>query len=99
MGKKIPSPPGLEDWIGVSRALHWTLYGGEDFELILTMAAPSAELWLAALKKTEHVLKLTESRQPRQIGVITEPKTVSLCFPDGAQQSLALSAGFQHFTH
>ncbi|MGA1263510.1 MAG: thiamine-phosphate kinase [Prochlorothrix sp.] len=33
--EQLPQPPGLGTWRGAAQALEWTLYGGEDFELVL----------------------------------------------------------------
>ncbi|MEL6248254.1 MAG: thiamine-phosphate kinase [Cyanobacteria bacterium J06627_15] len=40
VGANIPPltlAPGLAAWVGEARALDWTLYGGEDFELVLSL--------------------------------------------------------------
>ncbi|MEM9771052.1 MAG: thiamine-phosphate kinase, partial [Cyanobacteria bacterium P01_D01_bin.73] len=34
-GDRLPTPAGLSDWVGQDKAQNWTLYGGEDFELVL----------------------------------------------------------------
>ncbi|HEY9889496.1 MAG TPA: thiamine-phosphate kinase, partial [Candidatus Obscuribacterales bacterium] len=39
---RLPLAPSLKAWVGATTALEWGLYGGEDFELILTLPAETA---------------------------------------------------------
>jgi thiamine-monophosphate kinase len=38
----LPIPPALVDWVGKDTALEWSLYGGEDFELVICLPAETA---------------------------------------------------------
>ncbi len=37
-GDRLPQPPGLAAWVGTATAADWTLFGGEDFELLLGLS-------------------------------------------------------------
>ncbi len=39
----IPIPPGFENWLTKEQILNWILYGGEDFELVLTLPETNAK--------------------------------------------------------
>lgn len=39
----VPIPQALLQWVSPEQALHWALYGGEDFELVLTLPWQAAE--------------------------------------------------------
>jgi thiamine-monophosphate kinase len=90
----LPIPPGLNDWVGQSTAIAWTLYGGEDFELILTLPENIAQTWLQTVRST---LTLPANHCPRPIGRITPNPDVCLLTPDCHRQTLDLKQGFQHF--
>lgn len=92
--KTLPIPAGLIDWVGPSTAIAWTLYGGEDFELILTMAEATAQQWLQILSTT---LDLSPERLPRQIGLVTAQPDICLINTDGTATPLTPQKGFQHF--
>jgi len=92
--EQIPMPPGLVEWVGPSTAIAWTLYGGEDFELVLTLPEPSARQWL---ENVANNLTLPSTPCPRPIGMITTNPDVVLLTPDCQQQKLDLKQGFQHF--
>ncbi|AIE74249.1 Thiamine-monophosphate kinase [Synechocystis sp. PCC 6714] len=91
--EKLPIAQGLAHWVGPETATAWTLYGGEDFELILTLSPLLAQRWLAAIAP----LNLTPARFPRIIGRIVDGTAVSLIFDNGAREKLSLEQGFQHF--
>ena len=59
---QIPLPPGLSATVGPETALHWTLYGGEDFELVLCLPPEIAE-------------QLTQTQFGIAIGTTTSPDT------------------------
>jgi thiamine-monophosphate kinase len=80
----LPIPPGLVEWQGAETALNWTLYGGEDFELVLCLPmAIACELC---------------DRQPGAIviGQITAEPGVWIGAGDDALE-LSLDRGFRHF--
>lgn len=79
----LPIPPELLQWVSLEKAKQWTLYGGEDFELVLMLPQPSAE-------KLQQYL----GNQARIIGEITEKTEVRVL---GDSSNLDLSQGFQHW--
>lgn len=86
---RLPIPPGLIDWVGEERAIAWTLYGGEDFELVLCLPIDLADKLVAQCGKGAAM-----------IGTTTIDPTVWLVdsshrHPD---QPLTLGQGFQHFS-
>ncbi len=80
----LPIPIGLVDWQGAETALNWTLYGGEDFELILCLSGALA-------------LELCD-RHPEAIiiGEITTGTKVWIGTGNDAIE-LSLDRGFRHF--
>lgn len=86
---QIPMPPALKKLTTPALALEWSLYGGEDFELVLCLP-PEAATWLIA-----HF-----GGQAAMIGTITETST-DVCLVDHTGQfedeTLSLDRGFQHF--
>jgi thiamine-monophosphate kinase len=85
---KIPLPSAFNQWLTPERSLHYALYGGEDFELVLCLP-PSAALTL--------VQKLGAGAAI--IGKITPDSPVILQYENEKipDQVLSLSQGFQHF--
>jgi thiamine-monophosphate kinase len=80
--------PAISQLVSPQKALEWILYGGEDFELVLTLPYQEAEVLVAQLGRGSAI-----------VGSIVEGKEVVLvdrqdpCF----SQVLSLTAGFQHF--
>ena len=91
--EKLPIPQGLIDWVGLETAREWTLYGGEDFELILAIPPLEAQKWLTAIAS----LDLPPNRSPRVIGQIMTETEVCLISGNGTREKLSLEQGFQHF--
>lgn len=91
--EKLPIPQGLTDWVGLETAREWTLYGGEDFELILAIPPLEAQKWLMAIAS----LDLSPNRSPRVIGQITNGTEVLLVLEEERVEKLSLQRGFQHF--
>jgi thiamine-monophosphate kinase len=86
---QIPIHPALQQWQSSPKALHWALYGGEDFELVLCLPLDLAQ-------------RLVEQLAPGAaiVGTITADRTVRLrdrtgSYPD---DMLTLDQGFQHFS-
>ena len=84
----IPQSSVLSNLVSSQKALDWTLYGGEDFELVLCLPLEPAEALVEQLGEGAAV-----------IGNITTGNEVCLTdnsstYPD---QLLTLSRGFQHF--
>ena len=87
--RKIPVSPTFDHWLTEERSLEYSLYGGEDFELVLCLPPETALTLVQQL-----------STNARIIGTITQTNQVILQdknrkFPD---QVLNLSQGFQHFS-
>ncbi len=85
---QIPVPQVFDHWLTKEQALQYSLYGGEDFELVLCLPKQPADKLVQILGQGAAV-----------IGEITNTSTVILQdqkkeFPD---QVLTLSQGFQHF--
>ena len=57
---QLPIPPGLAESVGLEKAEHWCLYGGEDFELVLALEPRWAEA-LIADGQGVHIGEVTES--------------------------------------
>lgn len=86
---RLPIPAALQKtrFCDLETAVHWTLYGGEDFELVLGLPQAAAEA-------------LAEQLQDATIiGEITTGSEVRLIDPSGTvpPQRLTLEQGFQHF--
>ena len=86
--QQVPVAPGLIAWVGAERALDWTLYGGEDFELVLCLPPQLAAALLALLGPGAAI-----------VGQIREAPEVWLEDRSGQTQPrrLSLEQGFQHF--
>ncbi|MDZ8055370.1 MAG: thiamine-phosphate kinase [Aulosira sp. ZfuVER01] len=87
--KQIPFPEAFEHWLTPEQALNYTLYGGEDFELVLCLPTDAASALVKQLGQDTSI-----------IGTITSGTKVLLHdenteIPD---QVLNLSQGFQHFS-
>ena len=79
--ESLPIPDELLRWLSLEQALNWTLYGGEDFELVLTLPRQFAELLQEKLGNSARI-----------IGEITTETEVKL-----SESNLDLSQGFQHW--
>lgn len=90
---QLPIARGLTDWVGIETAIAWTLYGGEDFELVLALPPSIAQPWLKEVSQ----LDFPPGRCPQAIGKIVTGNDVLLTFPDGEVERISLDKGFQHF--
>ncbi|MBK1990481.1 thiamine-phosphate kinase [Sphaerospermopsis aphanizomenoides BCCUSP55] len=86
---KIPLPSAFNHWLTPERSLHYALYGGEDFELVLCLPPQAAFTLVQKLGAGAAI-----------VGKITPGSTVMLehenkKIPD---QVLTLNQGFQHFS-
>jgi len=84
---RIPIPDALTT-AAPEQALEWALYGGEDFELVLTLPPAIATTLAAQLGNSTAI-----------IGEVVAGATVQLVDDTGQQPAIALSLnqGFQHF--
>lgn len=84
---QLPICPELIDWVGADQALDWTLYGGEDFELVMAVPPDWSQPLLSQLGPTA-----------RAIGTITQDPQVTLYLEEtGMALPLNSNQGFQHF--
>ncbi|MBD2450859.1 thiamine-phosphate kinase [Nostoc sp. FACHB-152] len=86
---KIPVPASFEHWLKPEQSIKYALYGGEDFELVLSLPKEQANTLVKKLGQDAAI-----------IGTITSGSQVLLHdehqkIPD---QVLSLSQGFQHFS-
>lgn len=86
---RLPIPPGLVEWVGLPQATHWTLYGGEDFELVLFLPLKIAQKLVAQLGDGAAI-----------IGRTTLDPAVFLADAGGKPpyERLTLEQGFQHYS-
>ncbi|AKG23898.1 thiamine-phosphate kinase [Calothrix sp. 336/3] len=84
----LPIPPTFFHWLSPTQAREYTLYGGEDFELVLCLPAELAQKLVSQIGQGAVI-----------IGNITESSTVMLrdIHKKNPDQILNLSQGFQHF--
>ncbi|MEA5576959.1 thiamine-phosphate kinase [Anabaena sp. UHCC 0451] len=86
---KIPLPSVFHQWLTPERSLHYALYGGEDFELVLCLPPEAALILVQKLGTGAAIIGTIISGS----AVILHHKNEEI--PD---QGLSLSQGFQHFT-
>ncbi len=80
----LPIPKEVVPWVGLQQALQWSLYGGEDFELVLTLPPQQAQQLQRSLNGTATIM-----------GEITADSTITL---EDSEVSLDLTQGFQHWS-
>ena len=87
-GDRLPVHPGLWETqsLNLIESLDWTLYGGEDFELVLMMRPKQAELLCAHLPPGADI-----------IGEITADPNVNVSY-QGVSFPLSMDRGFQHWS-
>lgn len=84
---RLPIPLGLTDWVGLNQARQWTLYGGEDFELVLALPEAIAHPVIQRIGSPASIL-----------GTITaEPEVQLIDTHHHRLETLSLDQGFQHF--
>lgn len=84
---QLPIPPGLSDAVGAAAAENWTLYGGEDFELVLSLSPDMAQAFVEQLPGSQIVGQTTLEPAIRLINDVTH----------GADIPLDQGLGYQHF--
>jgi thiamine-monophosphate kinase len=84
----LPIPDGLAGWLEAEQAMDWMLYGGEDFELVLSLPDFLARALVEALGPGAAI-----------IGYITASPEVLLVDETGQRPTITLDLqqGFQHF--
>lgn len=84
----IPLHPALCQFVGQEKAIKWSLYGGEDFELVLCLPLPLAEIFVQQIDGNAAI-----------IGEMIPEKEVKLGeTAQYSEQILKLAEGFQHFS-
>ena len=83
----LPIPPGLVEAVGRSTAERWTLYGGEDFELVLSLPTAVASDFIRQLPGSQAIGYTTPEPEIRLVNDL-DP---------GADIRLEQSQGNQHF--
>lgn len=84
---RLPRPAAFATWPETEQGLEWTLYGGEDFELVLCLPLDQAEA-LGRSLPTSQIIGHIISSDTVQLHDATRPDT---------PQILRLDQGFQHF--
>ncbi|BAZ14571.1 thiamine monophosphate kinase [Calothrix sp. NIES-4071] len=85
--QKIPIPQVFKSWLDKAQAIEYTLYGGEDFELVLCLPLYGALRLVQEIPGTAVIGTITSNLQ-----VVVHDNSEKI--PD---QVLTLDRGFQHF--
>ena len=85
---QLPIPSGLIATVGQTTAEHWTLYGGEDFELVLSLPPPIAQDFIKALPGSQIIGQTTPDTKIRLVDDMGQAPDI--CLDQGQ--------GFQHFS-
>jgi thiamine-monophosphate kinase len=85
---RLPMPSCFPAWLSPEQAIDWTLYGGEDFELVLSMPEAIGRSLIEQLHPPAYI-----------IGRMTTEREILLVDPSHPQHTTPLSQarGFQHF--
>ena len=84
---QIPLSEALQTCVNPQQAVNWALYGGEDFQLVLSLPKLLGEMLVQHLGNTAAI-----------IGEITSSTNVLLIDTESSTvEELSLSRGFQHF--
>ncbi len=84
---QLPIPPGLIDAVGQSTAESWTLYGGEDFQLVISLPLDMARAFLESQPGSRAIGHTTSDPEIRVVDDIDQ----------GADIQLNQEQGYQHF--
>lgn len=85
---QLPMPPCFDGWLDPTQAIDWTLYGGEDFELVLAMPMTLAEAFVDALGSPVQILgQMVSDRALQLIDDVDGTPAIDL----------SLEQAFQHF--
>ena len=85
---QLPIPPGLVDAVGQTTAEQWTLYGGEDFELLLSLPPEIANTLGQTLPGSQIIGYTTLEPEIQLIDDVSQ----------GAAILLDQGQGYQHFS-
>ncbi|MEM7796573.1 MAG: thiamine-phosphate kinase [Cyanobacteria bacterium P01_C01_bin.118] len=84
---QLPIPPGLSDVVSPGTARQWTLYGGEDFELLLSLPPDIAQAFVNQLPGSYIIGQTTLEPEIRLVDDATQ----------GDDIYLDQGKGYQHF--
>ena len=84
---RLPIPPGLSDRVGKSTAENWTLYGGEDFELVLSLPPEVAAGFVETQPASQIIGYTTLETDIRLVDDVDQAPNIDL----------TQNQGYQHF--
>ncbi|MEO0394591.1 MAG: thiamine-phosphate kinase [Cyanobacteria bacterium P01_A01_bin.137] len=87
LSSQLPLPPGLSNRVGSVTAQNWTLYGGEDFELVLSLPPDMAKDFIKQLPGSQIIGQTTVEPEIRLVDDVTQ----------GPDVCLNQTQGYQHF--
>ncbi|MEB3213310.1 MAG: thiamine-phosphate kinase [Leptolyngbyaceae bacterium] len=85
--ENLPMPPCFSSWLSPEQAIDWTLYGGEDFELVLCVPESVGRSLVDRLSTASIIGTITVQQEVLLIDSSRSPNEVPL----------VQSRGFQHF--
>jgi thiamine-monophosphate kinase len=95
-GDRLPIPAGLAAAVGLARARHWTLYGGEDFELVLCLPPDLAAALVQSLGGSAAIVGEMVAPEADPEALTQQP--IAWVVDPGAIEPIGRSASFQHFS-
>jgi len=98
-GDRLPMPAGLVAAVGLARARHWTLYGGEDFELVLCLPPDLAADLVQSLGGSAAIVgeMVAPEADPEAFSEALTQPPIAWVVDSGAIEPIGRSASFQHF--
>jgi len=98
-GDRLPMPAGLVAAVGLARARHWTLYGGEDFELVLCLPPDLATDLVQSLGGSAAIVgeMVAPEADPEAFSEALTQQPIAWVVDSGAIEPIGRSASFQHF--
>lgn len=98
-GDRLPIPSGLVAAVGLARARHWTLYGGEDFELVLCLPPDLATALVQSLGGSAAIVgeMVAPEADPEAFSEALTQQPIAWVVDSGAIEPIRRSASFQHF--
>ncbi|MBD2160785.1 thiamine-phosphate kinase [Limnothrix sp. FACHB-1083] len=98
-GDRLPMPAGLVAAVGLARARHWTLYGGEDFELVLCLPPDLAADLVQSLGGSAAIVgeMVAPEADPEAFSEALTQQPIAWVVDSGAIKPIGRSASFQHF--
>ena len=98
-GDRLPMPAGLVAAVGLARARHWTLYGGEDFELVLCLPPDLAADLVQSLGGSAAIVgeMVAPEADPEAFSEALTQQPIAWVVDSEAIEPIGRSASFQHF--